>query len=98
MEIKITARHFDAKPGLREAAMEAAKKLERFHSNIISTEIILSYEKPQDSVKIAEFIVHVNDHTLVVKEHSNDFHKSIHDAADKIVRQLGKLKTKLAVA
>jgi ribosomal subunit interface protein len=98
MEIKITARHFDAKPALREAAEEAAKKLQRFHSNIISTEIILSFERMRDSVKIAEFIVHVNEHTLVAKEESGDFYKSVHDGAEKMIRQLGKLKTKLAVA
>ncbi len=98
MEIKFTARHFDAKTDLREAALEAAKKLERFYANIVSTEIILSFEKMHDSVKTAEFIVHVSDHTLVSKEHSDDFLKSIHDGAEKMVRQLTKLKTKLAAA
>jgi putative sigma-54 modulation protein len=100
MEFKFTARHFDAKPDLREAASEAASKLQRFYNNIVSTEVILSYEKihSNDSVKIAEFIVHVNDHTLVAKEESNDYYKSLHDGAEKIVRQLNKLKTKLAVA
>jgi putative sigma-54 modulation protein len=98
MEIKFTARHFDAKPSLREAALEAAKKLERFHNNIITAEIILSFEKMRDSVKVAEFVVRVHDHTLVVKEASDDFYKSIHDGTEKMVRQLGKLKTKLAAA
>jgi putative sigma-54 modulation protein len=96
MEIKFTARHFDAKPSLREASMQAAKKLQRYYSNIISTEIILSFEKMRDSVKTAEFIVRVQDHTLVVKEQSDDFHKSVHDGAEKMVRQLNKLKTKLS--
>jgi putative sigma-54 modulation protein len=94
MEIKVTARHFDAKPSLREEAISAAKKFERFYNNIISTEIILSFEKMHDSVKTAEFVVHVHDHTLVAKETSEDFSKSIHDGAEKMVRQLTKLKTK----
>jgi ribosomal subunit interface protein len=100
MEFKFTARHFDAKPDLREAAADAAAKLQRFYANIVSTEVILSYEKAHanDSIKVAEFIVHVQDHTLVAKEESGDYYKSLHDGAEKIVRQLTKLKTKMAVA
>ncbi|MCS6808373.1 MAG: ribosome-associated translation inhibitor RaiA [Bacteroidota bacterium] len=94
MEIKVTARHFDAKPSLKEEAIAAAKKFERFYNNIISTEVILSFERTKDSAKTAEFIVHVHDHTLVAKESSEDFFKSLHDGAEKMIRQLNKLKTK----
>ncbi|TAE27869.1 MAG: ribosome-associated translation inhibitor RaiA [Candidatus Kapaibacterium sp.] len=94
MEIKVTARHFDAKPDLRDDAINAAKKFEKFYSHIISTEVILSFEKIHDSIKTAEFIVHVHDHTLVAKESSDDFFKSLHDGSEKMVRQLTKLKTK----
>jgi putative sigma-54 modulation protein len=97
MEIKVTARHFDAKPALREDAINAAKKFEKFYSNIVSTEVILSFEKMHDSIKVAEFVVHVQDHTLVAKESSDDFMKSIHDGSEKMVRQLTKLKTKQLV-
>ncbi|MBD1207567.1 MAG: ribosome-associated translation inhibitor RaiA [Ignavibacteria bacterium] len=94
MEIKVTARHFDAKPALREEAITFAQKFEKFYSNIISTEVILSFERMHDSVKIAEYIVHVQDHTLVAKESSEDFSKSLHEGAEKMIRQLNKLKTK----
>jgi ribosomal subunit interface protein len=94
MEIKVTARHFDAKPTLREEAISAARKLEHYYGNIVSTEVILSLERMHDSIKVAEFVVHVHDHTLVAKESSDDFSKSLHDGAEKMIRQLGKLKTK----
>ena len=94
MEIKVTARHFDAKPVLREDAINAAKKFEKFYNHIISTEVILSFEKMHDSIKTAEFVVHVHDHTLVAKESSEDFSKSLHEGAEKMIRQLNKLKTK----
>jgi putative sigma-54 modulation protein len=94
MEITVTARHFDAKSTLREDAINAAKKLEHYYNNIISTEVILSFERMQDTIKVAEFVVHVQDHTLVAKESSDSFSKSLHNSAEKMIRQLGKLKTK----
>lgn len=94
MEIKVTARHFKAREEVRENAIALAEGFEKYYEGIISTEIILSFEKTSEHIKIAEFILHVNDHTIVAKESSEDFEKSLHIAAEKVVRQLQKLKTK----
>ncbi|MGD0337671.1 MAG: ribosome-associated translation inhibitor RaiA [Bacteroidota bacterium] len=95
MRTKFTARHFRAHTSLKEYALDALTRLEKFYDGIFSAEIILSYEKPRDSVKVAEVNISVHDKTLNAVEHSNDFVKSIDQAIDKLERQLVKYKTKL---
>lgn len=94
MEIAVTARHFKASPELRDHAYDAAQKLGKFYDNIIKVEVILIGDQHKDHAISVEFIAQVDDHTLVVREHSSDFSKCIHDCAEKIIRQLRKLKTK----
>ncbi len=94
MEVMVTARHFKASPELREEATKAARKFERFYDGIIRTEIVLANEKAAEPPNKVEFVVHITDHTLVVKEEGEEFEKLIHDASEKIVRQIRKLKTK----
>lgn len=94
MKLKITARHFTARQTLREEAKVAAKKIEKFNDRIVSCEIIFSNEKTAEPVHSAEIIVHVDHVTLVIKEESSDFSKSLHDATEKMIRQLRKVKTK----
>ncbi len=96
MEVNLTARHFTLSDSLRGEVQKATDKFQRFHENIISADVILTNEnaKLQEQSKVAEFIVKVQDHTVVVKEQSENFGKSIHEATDKVVRQLRKLKEK----
>lgn len=91
MKLNITARHFKARPELTEAIENAVQHIGQFHDGIISTDVILEHT---DTEKSAEFIVHVSGKTVVAKETSDDFAKSVHGASDNIVRQLRKLKTK----
>ncbi len=94
MEIKFTARHFKAAPELQQEAIDSAHNFEKFFEGIISVEIILVEESSRENLKSAEYIVYVQDHTIVAKEATEDYYKSINAAAEKVVRQLRKLKTR----
>lgn len=94
METKFTARHFKASPELQQEAIDNARNFEKFYDGIISVDIVLVEESSRENLKSAEYIVHVQDHTIVAKETAEDYYKSIHAAAEKVVRQLRKLKTK----
>jgi putative sigma-54 modulation protein len=94
MKLKITARHFTARQVLREEAKSAAEKIGKFNDRIVSCEIIFSNEKTTEPIHSAEIIVHVDHTTLVVKEEGSDFSKSLHEATEKMIRQLRKVKTK----
>lgn len=96
MSFILTARHFKAHDTLKEFAGAEAEKLNRIYDGIIKTEVILSYDKPTNSIKNAEVIVHAkNHHTFKATESSEDFHKSIEAAMEKIETQLKKFKDKL---
>ncbi len=96
MTFLFTARHFKAHDSLKEFAEAETQKFTRYYDGIIKTEVILDYDKPENSVKNAEVIVHVkNNHTFIAKEASDDFKKSIEGAMNKIESQIKKFKEKL---
>ncbi len=95
MRTKFTARHFRSHGTLKDYAITSVKKLEKFYDGIISAEVILSFEKPVDSVKIAEINLTVHGRMLTAVEHSEEFIKSIDLAVAKLERQLVKYKAKL---
>ena len=96
MSFILTARHFKAHDTLKEYAEAEAEKLSKFYDGIIKTEIILSYDKPTNSIKNAEVIVHAKNHqTFKATESSDDFQKSIESAIEKVVTQIKKFKDKL---
>ena len=94
MDIHITARHFRAHETLRTHAQESLKKLERFHRDIISAAMVLSYEKAIHSVKVVELHITVHGAVLKLLVKSEDFIKSIDAAIQKIERQIQKYKSK----
>jgi len=91
MKTKVTFRHVKTQPELQEAALEAAERFEKFYSGITSTDIIFKNEAD----KIVEFTVRVQGNTLIAKESSDEFHKSLNEASDKMIRQLRKRKEKI---
>ncbi len=97
MDIKLTARHFKLADEIREEATKAAEKFSRFYDNIIGTEVIFMDEGTASNPKTVEYIVRIDEHTLVAKEQGEDFYKLIHESSDKIVRQIRKIKTKHGV-
>ncbi len=94
MEIQFTARRFKAHKELREHALAAVKRLDKFYDGIVRADIILSYERGVASVKTAEINLHVQGTILSAKEPSEEFGKSIDLAVGKLERQLAKHKMK----
>jgi len=90
MQTQVTFRHLKSRPDLNEAAMEAVQKFEKFHEGITSTTV----EFIAEAHNVVEFKCHINGNVLVVKESSDDFLKSLNEAADKMIRQLKKHRDK----
>ncbi len=95
MDVHFTARRFRAHKDVRDHAIEEVKKLDKFYDGIVTGHVILSYERSVASIKTAEINLHVYGTVLSAREQSNDFHKSIGLAVDKLERQLSKYKTKI---
>jgi putative sigma-54 modulation protein len=95
MTFTLTARHFKAHDSLREFAEAELEKVKKFYDGIIKTEVILSYDKPANSIKNAEIIVHAKNHIFTSTESSDDFQKSIELAMIKIQTQVKKFKDKI---
>ena len=94
MNINITARKFKAKDTLKEFIRSEVKSLEKFNDSIQDVDVVLSYLHNKDSIKIAEISVSVPGKTLLVTEESEEFTKAITESADKLKRQLKKIKSK----
>jgi len=96
MTLIFTARHFKAHDSLKEFAEAELSKISKYYDGIIKSEVILFYDKPTNSIKTAEVIVHGNNHqTFTAKESTNDFKLSIETAIEKIAVQVKKYKDKL---
>jgi putative sigma-54 modulation protein len=95
MQVHLTARKFRAAESIKAHAVEAVKKLDKFYDGIVRADVILSYERPINSVKTVEVNLHVFGSLLTAKERSNDFYKSIDLAVEKLEHQLDKYKGKI---
>lgn len=97
MNISITARKFKAHPSLKEYINDEVSSLKRFNEDIMSAEVVLSYQNSKDSIKTAEVILHVPGQVITAIEQTDDFKKSVSASIEKVTRQLRKLKTKREV-
>ena len=96
MKFILTSRHFKAHPTIKEFAEQEVEKIGKFYDGVLKCEVILSFQKSANSVKIAEVIVKANNHqTITAKEQSNDFKVSIEGAVNKAVSRIKKLKEKI---
>ncbi|MEO6696097.1 MAG: ribosome-associated translation inhibitor RaiA [Ignavibacteria bacterium] len=94
IKINITARHFKAHETLQEYIKSKIDGLEKFNEEILHAEVVLSFEKALNSVKICEIIMKLRDKTITSKENSDEFPKAIDKAVNKIETQLLKYKDK----
>ncbi|TAK62134.1 MAG: ribosome-associated translation inhibitor RaiA [Bacteroidetes bacterium] len=94
MDIHFTARKFKPHQAIRDHALATIKKLDKYFDGIVRSDIILSFEGKDPSLKTAEINVHVFGSVLIAKERSDEFLKSIDMALEKIERQLDKYKAK----
>ena len=88
MDIHITTRHCTLNDEEHEAAVHAAEHLSKFYPKIFRVDVVASEEA---GIKEAEFKVSVQGHTVVSKEQNSEHIKAIHDARDKVERQLRRL-------
>jgi ribosomal subunit interface protein len=94
MNIIITARKFKARETLKDHIKDEVKTLLRLNDNIISAEVILSFQNGHDSLKKTEITLRIPGQTLVAAEESDEFTKSVSAAVAKLLRQLKTLKSK----
>ncbi len=94
MNINITSRKFKAKDSLKSYISAEVKNLQKFSSDILDADVTLHFTHLKDSIKTAEIKLKLPRKTLMVTESSEEFSKSISSAANKLARQLKKLKSK----
>jgi putative sigma-54 modulation protein len=92
MKTKVTARHFDLTPEIKERAEEQIGSLTRYFDNIISAEFILDAEKHR---RIAELNVKISNHSIMGNGETDDMIAAMDIATDKVVGQLKKVKGKM---
>ncbi len=92
MNTKVTARHFEITPELKDLAQQNFDDLLKFFDNIISCELTLDIERHR---KLAELQVRVYGQTLRATGDSDNMNVSIEAAFDKAVAQIKKYKGKL---
>ena len=92
MQKKVTARHFDLTPEIKEKAEEEMEGLTRYFDNIITAEFILDKERHR---RVAELKVKVFNQTLSGTAETDDMYASMEMAVDKVKGQLKKYKGKL---
>ena len=94
MDIHFTARKFKAQKELRDLAFGSIQRLDHFYDGIIRSDVVLSFERKPKSLKIAEIKVHVGRSVLTSKVRAAEFPIAIDQAIEKLLRQIGKLKSK----
>ena len=91
MKIQVTFRHFNGQhPKLHQAAEELAASFTKYNNGIVSTNV----EFINGTEKIVNFLLYMKNHTLSAEYASDDFHRSLNAAGDKILKQLQRYKDK----
>ena len=94
MNIQITSRKFRAKDSLKDYIKDEIKSLEKYNNDILDVNVILSFTHLKDSIKTVEVILQIPGKVISVTDNSDTFEKSISGCAEKIIKQLKKVKTK----
>lgn len=97
MIIKINSVRFDASEKLEQFVETKVKKLGQFYDGIISAEVFLRVEKPQNiENKIAEIRVEVpGASNIFAKKQANTFEEATDLSIDALKKQLTKHKEKI---
>ena len=95
MKIQIETVHFTADEKLLKFVNENAKKLEKYHSKIISVKATLKLEKPHShNNKTVEIELHIPGQPLFSSHTSDTFEEGVSRCIDNLKRQIRKEKTK----
>ena len=92
MQINITGHHVEVTPALRAYATEKMQRLSRHFDHVISINVIMKVEKLQH---MAEATVNAGGRTLFANDSSPDMYAAIDGLADKMDRQVRRLKGRL---
>jgi putative sigma-54 modulation protein len=92
MNINITARNVKIPQSVTDYANEKLSRCQKYFSNIIKIDVVLSKQKYLCAVEI---IIKVSRQTLKINQEAADFRSAIDLAVDKIERQLTKQKEKM---
>ena len=92
MQIRVTARRFDLSEEIKTFAVDEVRRLKKIYDGIIDGDVVLGWQK-QD--RLAEINVKVYGKMLTAHARTDEMHKSIVQAVDKLERQLQKYKDKL---
>jgi len=91
MKTQITFRHVKSHhPKLQDEANSIMESFSKYTDEITSANV----EFLNENNKTVIITVHMNGNVLVAKEETDDFHKSLNEASEKIIRQIRKVKTK----
>jgi ribosomal subunit interface protein len=93
MRTTVTSRHFRASDKLKGYAQTEVSRLDKYFDSILECEVILSYDVHQN--KTAEVAIHVPGDRLLAEETSDDFHKSMDLAVQKLEKQVQRYKERL---
>jgi putative sigma-54 modulation protein len=94
MNIKITARKFKAHDSLKDYIKAELHLLEKYSDDLLSADVILSYQNNLNSLKTAEIILKIPHQVLKAKVETEDFKKSVSAAVEKLRAQLNTVKSK----
>lgn len=93
MKTTVTSRHFRASDTLKGYAETEVSRLDKYFDSILECEVILAYDVHQH--KSAEVIIHVPGERMTAEETSDDFHKSLDQAVQKLEKQVQRFKERL---
>ncbi len=92
MRIEITSTDINLSEAMREHMEERLRKLKRYFSSVIDCHIFARCER---FIYKFEIRLHGNGFDLFAEAHSNDMVAAFESAADKIERQVRKLKDRI---
>jgi putative sigma-54 modulation protein len=93
MEFKITGRHLEITPAIREYAQKKTERVHRYFNRIQEIQVVVD---KQDRSFEVELIVDVEHHDSFIARHKDvDLYAAIDQTLDKMERQLTDHKEKL---
>jgi putative sigma-54 modulation protein len=94
MNIQLTARKFKAHDTLKEYIKDELSTLKKFNDDIISADVILSYQNNANSIKKVEVVLTIPGQIINAADETDDFKTAASSVTEKLRRQLETIKSK----
>lgn len=91
MTTRLTGRHIQISPQLKEYIDRKTAKLDRYSAHIVDSEFIL-YE--ENHFSWAEGVLHLKNDKITTRVKAKTPKKAVHDLVDKLVRQMERFEGK----